>query len=97
MRFGNLFFSPWPEEGLEFTTLWCRSVSARCREWKFQLRDFPQPWLDIENLHIWGRLVGAEQEATRRGRISSSFNHNEFKLILCYFLKSYISETSCKN
>ncbi|XP_069668639.1 protein hobbit isoform X2 [Periplaneta americana] len=60
--------SPWPEEGLEFTTLWCRSICASCKEWKFQLRDFPQPLLDIKDLHIWGRLVGAEQEATRRAK-----------------------------
>nr|CAD7259627.1 unnamed protein product [Timema shepardi] len=60
--------SPWPEEGLEFTTLWCRSICASCKEWKFQLRDFPQPLLDIRDFHIWGRLVGAEQEATRRAK-----------------------------
>ncbi|PNF40865.1 hypothetical protein B7P43_G15929 [Cryptotermes secundus] len=60
--------SPWPEEGLEFITLWCRSVCASCKEWKFQLRDFPQPLLDIKDLHIWGRLVGAEQEATWRAK-----------------------------
>ncbi|XP_063241781.1 protein hobbit isoform X2 [Bacillus rossius redtenbacheri] len=62
--------SPWPEEGLEFSTLWCRSVSASCCEWKFQLRDFPQPLLDIGHMHIWGRLVGAEQEAMRRAKRS---------------------------
>ncbi|XP_049792062.1 protein KIAA0100 [Schistocerca nitens] len=60
--------SPWPEEGIEFTTLWCRSICASCKEWKFQLRDFPQPWLDIRDFHIWGQLVGAEQEATRRAK-----------------------------
>ncbi|XP_075221262.1 bridge-like lipid transfer protein family member hobbit [Lycorma delicatula] len=60
--------TPWPEEGVEFVTLWCRSVTASCREWKFQLRDFPQPWLDIGQLHLWGRLVGAEQVATRRAK-----------------------------
>ena len=67
-----IFCSPWPEEGLEFTTLWCRAVCASCKEWKFQLRDFPQPLLDIRDLHIWGRLVGAEQEATRRGMIQGT-------------------------
>lgn len=61
--------SPWPEEGLEFTTLWCRFVVASCREWKFQLRDFPLPWLEINELNLWGRLVGAEQEATKRGDV----------------------------
>lgn len=60
--------SPWPEEGLEFSTLWCRSVSACCREWKFQLRDFPQPLLHIQELSIWGRLVGAEQVAPKRAK-----------------------------
>jgi hypothetical protein len=47
-------------------------VCASCKEWKFQLRDFPQPLLDIRDLHIWGRLVGAEQEATRRGMIQGT-------------------------
>lgn len=30
--------SPWPEEGLQFTTLWCRGVNVSCSEWKFMLR-----------------------------------------------------------
>lgn len=30
--------SPWPEEGLEFVTLWCRAVNISCSEWKFMLR-----------------------------------------------------------
>lgn len=30
--------SPWPEEGLEFVTLWCRVVNVSCTEWKFMLR-----------------------------------------------------------
>ncbi|KAI5721504.1 hypothetical protein M8J77_021631 [Diaphorina citri] len=60
--------SPWPEDGVEFSTLWCRAVTFSCREWKFLLRDFPLPWLDIGQLHLWGRLVGAEQEATRRAK-----------------------------
>lgn len=60
--------SPWPEDGVEFSTLWCRSVIFSCREWKFQLRDFPLPWLDIGQMYLWGRLVGAEQEATRRAK-----------------------------
>lgn len=60
--------SPWPEEDLEFTTLWCRSVIMSCKEWKYLLRDFPQPLLDISQLQLWGRLVAAEQEAPRRGK-----------------------------
>lgn len=36
--------SPWPEEGLEFTTLWCRGVNISCSEWKFMLR-----WVENHN------------------------------------------------
>lgn len=30
--------SPWPEDGLDFVTLWCRTVNFSCTEWKFLLR-----------------------------------------------------------
>lgn len=30
--------SPWPEEGLDFVTLWCRAINVSCSEWKFMLR-----------------------------------------------------------
>ncbi|KAG5900629.1 hypothetical protein JTB14_005906 [Gonioctena quinquepunctata] len=58
--------SPWPEEPMEFSTLWCRVVSFRCAEWKFQLRDFPQPLMRIRKCYICGQLVGAEQVAPKR-------------------------------
>ncbi|XP_076059759.1 bridge-like lipid transfer protein family member hobbit isoform X2 [Oratosquilla oratoria] len=58
--------TPWPEDRLEFNTLWCRLVSASCAMWKFQLRDYPQCLLDMTDLEIWGRLIGAEQKATKR-------------------------------
>ncbi|KAF5270674.1 hypothetical protein FQA39_LY01412 [Lamprigera yunnana] len=58
--------TPWPEEPMEFSTLWCRVVSLRCREWKFELRDFRQPLLDIRQCYICGQLAGAEQVAPRR-------------------------------
>lgn len=59
--------SPWPEEGIEFSTLWCRVISFKCTEWKFQLRDFPQPLMNIKQCYIGGHLVGAEQVAPKRG------------------------------
>lgn len=61
--------SLWPEDGLAFCILWCRMIFASCAEWKFQLRDFPQAWLDIRKLQLWGKLAGAEQEPTSRGNI----------------------------
>lgn len=30
--------SPWPEDGLDFVTLWCRAINFSCSEWKFLLR-----------------------------------------------------------
>lgn len=58
--------SPWPEEGMEFSTLWCKHINLRCEEWNFQLRDFPQPLLEIKKMCLCGQLVGAEQVAPKR-------------------------------
>ena len=61
--------SPWPEEeAAAFTTLWCRAVRATCRQWRFLLRDFPQPLLDIQELLLFGRLAGAEQQSSWRAK-----------------------------
>ncbi|KAK6192150.1 hypothetical protein SNE40_003678 [Patella caerulea] len=62
--------SPYPSEGLEFSTLWCRSVSFNVTTWLVRLRDYPLPMLDVRDMHVWGRLIGAEQEATKRARRS---------------------------
>lgn len=63
--------SPWPEQhegGIQFTTLWCRAVRATAGQWRFLLRDFPQPLLDIQELLLFGRLAGAEQLSSWRAR-----------------------------
>uniref|UniRef100_A0A6B2EIM8 FMP27/BLTP2/Hobbit GFWDK motif-containing RBG unit domain-containing protein n=1 Tax=Phlebotomus kandelakii TaxID=1109342 RepID=A0A6B2EIM8_9DIPT len=60
--------SPWPEEGLEFITLWCRAVNMSCSEWKFMLRDFPQPMFAVKQMRLFGHLCGAEQVAPRRAK-----------------------------
>ncbi|XP_037949690.1 protein KIAA0100-like [Teleopsis dalmanni] len=60
--------SPWPEEGLEFTTLWCRSINVSCSEWKFMLRDFPQPMFYVKAMRLYGNLCGAEQVAYKRAK-----------------------------
>lgn len=60
--------SPWPEEGLNFVTLWCRAVSVSCTEWKFMLRDYPQPMFHVKAMHLFGYLCGAEQTPPRRSR-----------------------------
>lgn len=63
--------SPYPEEGLEFSSLWCRRVSGSIKSVTCQLRDFPQLLLDWHDFHWWGTLIGAEQEASPRARRSS--------------------------
>lgn len=60
--------SPWPEEGLDFVTLWCRAVNFSCSEWKFLLRDFPQPMFYVKKMHLFGHLCGAEQAAPPRAK-----------------------------
>ncbi|XP_014678249.1 PREDICTED: protein KIAA0100-like [Priapulus caudatus] len=57
---------PFPEEGMEFTTLWCRVIRCSCHRWLFHLRDYPRPMLDISEMYVWGRLIGAEQDAAKR-------------------------------
>ena len=66
--------SPYPEEGLEFTTLWCRYVNFSTESWMFLLRDYPTPMLEIRDWHMWGRLIGAEQVASKRGKSATSFS-----------------------
>lgn len=63
------FYSPGPTDDMEFVTLWCRSVNFSVKQWSVSLRDFPQPMVDITNMHVWGRLIGAEREGTKRGEM----------------------------
>ncbi|KAJ8725941.1 hypothetical protein PYW08_004124 [Mythimna loreyi] len=58
--------SPWPEDGIEFTTLWCRSINMSCAQWQLLLRDFPQPLLSMSELRMWGTLLAAEEQAPPR-------------------------------
>jgi hypothetical protein len=60
--------SPWPPEGLEFSTLWCRAVRFDVAKWRVQLRDFPQPLMDSRHIHFWGKLAAAEILATKRSK-----------------------------
>lgn len=62
--------SPYPSEGLEFLTLWCRMVNVSLSSWLITMRDYPQPWLEVKDMHLWGRLIGAEQEGLKRAKRS---------------------------
>ncbi|XP_015914174.1 protein hobbit [Parasteatoda tepidariorum] len=63
--------SPYPDEGIEFSTLWARKVRCSASSWTWQMRDFPQVPLNIKELHFWGFLIGAEQEASQRAKRTS--------------------------
>lgn len=60
--------SPYPEEGLEFNTLWCRMVTFDVKVLTLILRDYPQPMLDVKDMHAWGKLIGAVQEGVKRSK-----------------------------
>ncbi|XP_076453404.1 protein hobbit-like isoform X2 [Babylonia areolata] len=60
--------SPPPSADMEFVTLWCRSINFSVKHWSVSLRDFPQPMIDITNMHVWGRLIGAERDGTKRAK-----------------------------
>ncbi|GIX80787.1 protein KIAA0100 [Caerostris darwini] len=69
--------SPYPDEGIEFTTLWARKVRCSVTSWTWQMRDFPQMPLNIRELNLWGFLIGAEQEASPRARRTSIVQINQ--------------------
>ncbi|OWF48647.1 protein KIAA0100-like isoform X2 [Mizuhopecten yessoensis] len=60
--------SPYPEEGQEFMTLWCRYVNFNLSLWKVMMRDYPHPMLEVKDIGLWGRLIGAEQDGSRRAK-----------------------------
>ncbi|KAL1428375.1 hypothetical protein MTO96_002757 [Rhipicephalus appendiculatus] len=64
--------SPYPEEGMQFSTLWCRRVTGSIKSVTCQLRDFPQFMVDWREFQVWGTLAGAEQEAPPRAKRSST-------------------------
>ncbi|KAK3084827.1 hypothetical protein FSP39_019738 [Pinctada imbricata] len=59
--------SPLPD-GLDFLTMWCRTVHLSMDTWTIMLRDYPQPMLEVKDMHLWGKLVGAEQDGTKRAK-----------------------------
>lgn len=70
ISFHNLFYavhcSPIPA-GIEFSTLWGRSVNVRIEELKITLRDYPLPFVEVKEAKIFGRLLGAERLGSHRG------------------------------
>ncbi|CAD6190928.1 unnamed protein product [Caenorhabditis auriculariae] len=65
--------SEFPEDGLQFSTLWARAVEFDLDEWTINFKDYSMKYLDAKDLHFFGTLVGAEtfQEGGRSLRESS--------------------------
>ena len=60
-------FSPYPEETVEYSTLFCRMITANASSLRLRLRDFPIALLEIARLSVWGRLLGAEETGRTTG------------------------------
>lgn len=57
-------------DDMNFTTLWCRIVSANLKSAEFTLRDFPMPVVAMKDLTVKGTILGSEQVAVTRARRS---------------------------
>ncbi|XP_009584952.1 PREDICTED: LOW QUALITY PROTEIN: UPF0378 protein KIAA0100-like, partial [Fulmarus glacialis] len=53
--------SPFPPEGLEMVTQWCRMMKGRVGSFFVRIRDYPRYLFEIRNWQLSGRLIGAEQ------------------------------------
>ncbi|XP_066419511.1 bridge-like lipid transfer protein family member 2 [Molothrus aeneus] len=53
--------SPFPTEGLEMVTQWCRMMKGTVGSFFVRIRDYPRYLFEIRNWQLSGRLLGAEQ------------------------------------
>ena len=92
--------SPWPDlASLAFTTLWCRWLKLEAEFITFHLRDFPQHFLDIKKLLLWGKLAGAEAEpgkrATRAHRVALGLGFDEVTIPRAMTPLKFFYELAC--
>lgn len=55
-------------DDLNFTTLFCRIISANLKSAEFNLRDFPMSMVSMKDLTVKGTILGTEQVAVARAR-----------------------------
>ncbi|XP_030143896.4 bridge-like lipid transfer protein family member 2 isoform X1 [Taeniopygia guttata] len=53
--------SPFPPEGLEMVTQWCRMMKGTVGSFFVRIRDYPRYLFEIRTWQLSGRLIGAEQ------------------------------------
>ena len=61
--------SPYPDHSVDYSTLFCRMVNVAAVEVSIQLRDYPVPMLEVKDLHLWGRFLGAEEVGAPKGTV----------------------------
>ncbi|KAJ7309074.1 hypothetical protein JRQ81_008371 [Phrynocephalus forsythii] len=54
--------SPFPLEGLDLITHWCRMVKGSAKSFFVRIRDYPRYLFEIRDWKLSGRLAGAEQQ-----------------------------------
>ena len=52
--------SPYPKDGVDYSTLWCRLVHWSFKEITMKLHDYPQPLMELKEGYLVGRFCGAE-------------------------------------
>ena len=52
--------SPYPKDGVDYSTLWCRFVHWSFKEITMKLHDYPQPLMEMKEGYLQGRLCGSE-------------------------------------
>ncbi|XP_015752770.1 PREDICTED: protein KIAA0100-like [Acropora digitifera] len=63
--------SPYPASGMEFTTLWCRTIHGKLESHECRLRDFPQAIFTSRCVEMRGTLLGAEQKPADRAKLET--------------------------
>ncbi|XP_042298610.1 protein KIAA0100 homolog [Sceloporus undulatus] len=53
--------SPFPPDGLDLITHWCRMVKGSAQTFFVRIRDYPRYLFEIRDWRVSGRLAGAEQ------------------------------------
>ena len=67
------------------------------KSWTIKFRDYPQLALDVKDMTLWGRLIGAEIEGAKRGNnYVNSFSFDvDMKLINFSFIRFLLVFSFC--
>ena len=52
--------SPYPKDGVDYSTLWCRLIHWSFKDITMKLHDYPQPLMELKEGYLVGRFCGAE-------------------------------------